>query len=124
MTYFMSCVRVWAGAGSPANASIAMASRSRSQWRKPSLLHKFVKNKAKRGSKTTRRKPIPFCVAVPSVHTQPDQADALAGELHDDDSAGMDMDDGALPDIDSDTEPMRCENQLAVMLELLHYNHE
>lgn len=85
------------GAGSPANASIAMASRSRSQWRKPSLLHKFVKNKAKRGSKTTRRKPSPFCVAIPSMHTQPDHTDALAGELHDDDSAGMDMDDGALP---------------------------
>ena len=70
------------------------------------MLHKFAKNKAQRGSKTLRRKPAPFSVAIPSVHTQAgDQADnAVAGhgELHDDIGAGMDMDGGALPDIDSD----------------------
>ena len=62
-----------------------MVSRSRSQWRKPSLLHNFVKNKAKRGSKVLRRRSTPFSVAVPSVHTEAGgQADnELAGELHD-----------------------------------------
>ena len=83
------------------------------------LLHTFVKNKAKRGSKTSRRKPTPFSVAIPSVHIQP-EADVLVGELHDDE-AGMDMNDGVLQDIDSDTEPMRCGNQLTITLELLHY---
>ena len=92
-----------------------MASRSRSQWRKPSLLHNFVKNKAKRGSKVLRRRSTPFSVAAPSVHTEAGgQADnELAGELHDDRSTTdmqMDIDGGALPDIDDDDEPVRYEN--------------
>ena len=90
-----------------------MASRSRSQWRKPSLLHNFVKNKAKRGSKVLRRRSTPFSVAVPSVHTEAGgQADnELAGELHDDTTdMQMDIDGGALPDIDNDDEPMRYGN--------------
>jgi hypothetical protein len=92
-----------------------MASRSRSQWRKPSLLRKFVKSKAKRSNKTSRRKPTPFSVATPTPAGS-GQKEALSDELQDDTGAdpGMDMDGGALPDIDSDTEPMRCEDPLAI----------
>ena len=90
-----------------------MASRSQLQWRKPSLLHNFVKNKAKRGSKVLWRRSTPFSVAVPSVYTEAGgQADhELAGELHDDTTdMQMDIDGGALPDIDNDDEPMRYGN--------------
>ena len=101
------------------------SSRPRSQWRQPSLLRDFVKNKAKRGSKTLWGKPTPFSVAIPSVHTQArSQADnALAGELHDDTGADMDIDGGALPDIDSDVEPMRFdEDRWAIVLVHVPYH--
>ena len=84
---------------------------SRSQWRKPSLLHRYVKNKAKRGSKNLRKKPSPFSVSIPTQSVQAENPPS--GELHDDTCADMDMDGGALPDIDSDDdhEPTRCEDQ-------------
>ena len=97
-------------AGAESVSSVVMASRStsRSQWRKPSLLHKYVKNKAKRGSKTFRKKPTSFSVTIPSVHTQGGQADNPPSHGHT--GADMDMDGGALPDVDSDNdhEPTRC----------------
>ena len=86
-----------------------MASRSSSQWRKPSLLQKYVKNKAKRSSKTLRKRPNSFNVSIPSV--QGGQTDKPpSDELHGDTGADMDMDGGALPDVDSDNdhEPTRC----------------
>ena len=84
------------------------SSRSRSQWRKPSLLHKYVKNKAKRGSKTLRKRSTSFSVSIPSVQGgQVDNPPSAAGELHGDTGADMDVD-GAYVDSDSDHEPTRC----------------
>lgn len=77
-------------------------SRTRPKWKRPSLLHKFEKNKAKK----QHRRTVPFSVAITSVHNLDPKADdtlvdALVGEPSD--SVGVD-DDDALMDADCDTE--------------------
>lgn len=98
------------GRGPPTTNCEAMASGYRSQWRKPSLLRKFVKSKTKRGSKVSRRRSATFNVAIPSA-----QADILDHDAESD--AGqdsVDMDGGALsdPDVDSDAQPKRCRDTI------------